>query len=140
MIKIILFACTILVSTTTCRSGQPKDKSSDEQILEMLKTFYTVYITENTKMPIDIAKIESLKKQYCTTTLLQKIQNEEYDYDPFLKAQDCSIEWLNTLSIKRENLNNQYIVTYFDDYSKTNITIKIIIVKELDSYKIDSIM
>lgn len=116
------------------------NKYSEKEIITMIKSFYTAYITETSKMPPDFNKIEVIKKEYCTLSLLNKIEMQELDYDPFLKAQDCDAETLKTLSIKKDiKQKNLFYVSYNDNYTKTEITIKLIIKKENDSYKIDTI-
>lgn len=127
----------IIFSIISCKS---QSYSLDEQVLSMLKDFYTSYITESAKMPPSVSKVNSLKEKYCTAKLLQKIAREEFDYDPFLKAQDCNIEWLKTLAVKKDTTgSNQYCISYTDTYNNTQIVIKLVVAKEKDLYKIDSI-
>jgi len=129
----------MLFSAYSCQSNQPG--STDEQIISMLKDFYTAYIIENAKMPTDYEKINSMKKNYCTANLLNKIEKEEFDYDPFLNAQDSNIEWLNTLTVKKDIKNdNLYKVSYKDTFSGTQVLIKLIVIKEKESYKINAIL
>lgn len=128
----------MLFSAFSCQSNPPS--STDEQI-SMLKEFYKGYITENAKMPIDFAKVNLMKKKYCTANLLSKIEKEELDYDPFLNAQDSNTEWLKTLSVKKDtNGSNLYQVSYKDTYSGKLVVIKLIVIKEKGSYKIDAIL
>lgn len=92
-------------------------------------------------MPPDFEKINSIKKKYCTANLLRKIEKDELDYDPFLNAQDSNIEWIKTLSVKKDTKeNNLYYVSYKDTYNGTQIVIKLIVLKEKESYKIDAIL
>lgn len=140
--KTLAFLFTIgvmLFSTFNCQSNPPS--STDEQIISMLKEFYTAYITENAKMPADFTKINLIKKKYCTANLLSKIEKEELDYDPFLNAQDSNTEWLKTLTIKKDTKeNNLFQVSYKDTYSGTQVIIKLIVIKEMESYKINAIL
>jgi len=135
---IIFFATSIMLLNTVNCNGQPQNKSSDEEIMSMIKSFYTGYITENVKMPPNGSKIFSLKKKYCTTYLINKINNQELDFDPFLKAQDSNIEWLKTLTVKK-NVSKKgfYIVSYTDNNKQ--IIIKLNVIKQNESFKIDSI-
>lgn len=129
----------IMILFNSC--GQAQDNSSDGKIISMLKEFYTSYITENSKMPPNMKNIDSMKRKYCTNSLLYKIKKQELDYDPFLNAQDSNTEWLKTLSITKDsNKTNLYIVSYIDSYSNNKISVKLIIVKEKDSFKINSIL
>ena len=130
----------ILFNMFSCKSNQPQENTSDEQILGMLKSFYSSYITENAKMPLNIAKIKSIEEKYCTINLLSKLENQELDYDPFLKAQDSNIDWLKTLTIKRDSTKQDlYNVSYIEIYSNTKVTIKLIVIKQEEFYKIDSV-
>jgi hypothetical protein len=130
--------CFMLFITISCKS-QPN--SSDEQVLSMLKSFYMSYITENAKMPPNVSKVNSLKEKYCTAKLLRRVEQEELDYDPFLKAQASNTEWLKTLVVKKDKIgNNQYSVSFTDPYNDSQIVIKLIVKIEKESYKIDSIL
>jgi len=66
--------------TFCCKSNQP---TSDEQIVNMLRDFYTSYISENAKMHPNTAKIDSIKAKYCTSNLIHELEDGELDYDPF---------------------------------------------------------
>src|SRR2546430_17492997 len=69
----------------------------DEQVLIMLKNFYTAYMSEfsivktNTMQTFE-TRLDSIKKQYCTTNLIdsinKKFKKNELDYDPLINAQD----------------------------------------------------
>lgn len=135
----MIFFTTILMlfNIVSCK-GQPQIETSDEEIMKMIKDFYTNYITENVKMPPDGSKIFSLKKKYCTTYLLEKINNQELDYDPFLKAQDSNIEWLKTLIIKKDPSKKGFYEVSYTDNTK-QIVIKLTVIKQNESFKIDSI-
>jgi len=121
--------------------------SSDEkQIIGMLKSFYTEYMTTLSKddVRLSVKKIHSLQKTYCTQKLLKELPmlSEQIDADPFLQAQDSNIEYIKTLSIlKSQKIFNQYIVSYIDIYSpnKIKVIIYLTIVKEKNGFKIDSI-
>lgn len=132
----------MLFNAFTCKGNQVQDNFSDEQILSMLKSFYTSYITENSKdFPMNFHNINSIKRKYCTSSLLHKIKKQGLDYDPFLNAQDCDIEWLKTLSIRKDSIrNNLYYVSFISLYNKSTITIKLFVVKQKEQYKIDSII
>lgn len=71
--------------------------------MEMLREFYTLYITENDKKKRDTQRIATIKEKYVTPKLLAKIDSAmlyyELDYDPFVNAQDYDTTWINTLEI-----------------------------------------
>lgn len=106
----------------------------------MLYGFYTSYITETAKMPLNIPNVSSLKEKHCTSKLIRKLKDEELDYDPFLKSQDCDIAWLKSLEIKKdESKDDLYHVSYKDAYSGDKVVIGLVVVKEKDTYKIDDV-
>lgn len=91
-------------------------------------------------MPLNGKKIDSLKSRYCTKRYLDELSSDDdLDYDPFLKAQDYDIEWLKTLTVnKTPEKEMLYIVSYYESYKKARTTIRLKIIKEKGSYKIDS--
>ncbi len=141
---VITFFTVILLFINNYSCIQAQSNGTDEQILKMLNNFYTDYITQMAKdgSP-DMTKIDSIQRKYCTTSLLNKISKglseEELDFDPFLKAQDSNLECLKTLSISKDSSNNLYKVSYLDSYSKAKITIRLIVIKEKENFKIDSV-
>lgn len=117
------------------------DQSSDDPIIKMLTNFYTGYLTEISRIPEDADKIEWIKKEYCTADLLNKLNEQELDYDPFTNAQDIDNNLLKNLIINKDTeSDNLYAVSYPDSYSKNQIIIKLKVIKENDSYKIDDIL
>jgi hypothetical protein len=144
--KTVLFLLTttlMLVSSNSCIQAQNNDK----EIKAMLQEFYTAYITEvasNSPPKLMMRNIDSLQKRYCSVALLKKISDitELMEGDPFLKAQDSDIGYLNTLAVEKDSgKKNQYIVTYIDTYSpnKEKVSIYLTVLKDKDSYKIDAI-
>lgn len=141
---LVAFFTGIVIFFYSCCNFAQNNLSEDQQIRDMLKEFYKIYITQIDKGPINRKKENSIKKKYCTTRLLEAIKNDkELDYDPLIDAQDADIESLKTLSIKKNiGIASGYIVTYessskYDNYEKTSI--KLTVVKEKDGYKIDSV-
>lgn len=142
----------VFVITNSC--GQLKNNPTDKQAEQMLKDFYTKYITVFATEPPGHEgqkKLESLQRQYCTKALVKKIPEliEQTDSDPYLKAQDSDINLLKTLTITKDLQNeNEYIVSYsfdrlvnVDPYKKEKetVVIHLTVVNEDGSYKIDSI-
>jgi len=122
----------------------------EEQIIKTLKVFYREYFLEETKIDTDgragrgtdDAKIELLKKKYCTEIFLTKLRKafkNGLDYDPLANVQDYEMEWYKTLTIKKDKRKrNLYLVNYYPNGE--NLTVKLIIVKDNGIYKIDSIL
>ena len=113
--------------------------SSDKQIRETLKSFYKVYIAENDKMPIDEKKLNSIKRKYCTLKFIKKMKASDLDYDPFVKAQDYDKNWLKTMKINKDSKKNIYVVCFMDTYVKTNICVKLLVLKVNKEFKIDNV-
>jgi hypothetical protein len=117
-----------------------ENNSSEKTAETLLKNFYTEYMTLIASNTLDSKKEEFIKQKYCTKELLNKInkqfEEEELDYDPFLKAQDANLENLSSLKIENVNKDNQYKVRYIDNYSLKKIEINI---QMNDSLKIKSV-
>lgn len=136
---ISFFAISImLLSGSTYLQAQ--DNSFDKQALTMLREFYTSYITEISKAgPPNEKKLNALKRKFCTTSLLKKIEKEEMDFDPFLKAQDSDASILKTLAFKKEPQKNSYVASYVDNNSGNSIAIHLKVINENNALKISSI-
>jgi hypothetical protein len=118
---------------------------SEEQIVKVLRTFYTNYIAEFevdfTKVDVSkIAKrreerIDSVLNKYCTLDLLKEIQ-DAWDYDPFVKGQMIDVRMLDNLTIRKDSDHNDiYYVTYLYGSGKT--TMKFVIINRRGTYKMD---
>jgi hypothetical protein len=136
---ITIFSTIILLFNSF---GYAQTKLSDEiQIKKRLNDFYICYIKENSKTIGNTKTIDAIQKKYCTEKLLNKIKNDELDYDPILNAQDCDILWLKTLKILKDSkMKDLYFVTYIDTFSKKKNTIKLIVIKEDGNFKINEII
>ena len=131
----LLFGCNY------AKSIQAQENKSEKEMICMIKNFYTAYITENSKMPIDTLQIDALKKKHCTTSLLLKLENEDLDYDPFLNAQDCDINMLQSLNIKKAQVaTDVYIISYLAEGHEDPVVIKMKVTKKGDAWMIDEIL
>ena len=116
---------------------------SEKQIENMLHYFYKSYLTELlTRIPPNLERHDSIIKIYCTKKLIKELnENDLLDYDPFINAQDIQDDWYNTFVIKKDSLqNNLYMIMLHDNYDNTIKRIKLVIVKEKNKYKIDSVI
>lgn len=116
-------------------------RPANDAAVQMLKEFYTKYITEITKTSPSTKKLNAIRKQYCTAGLLTRIKEIEVDTDPFLNAQDADDNWLKTLSVSKDSQKSKgvYVVSFLDNESKEKITARLLVVKDGDDYKIDGI-
>lgn len=139
---IVLFFAAIMIFFYSCCNSAQNNTSEDQQIRDMLKEFYTSYMTQISEGK-DLKTARAIPKKYCTIGLLKAIENDkELDYDPLLSAQDADVVWLKTLSIKKNiEIPNGYIITYesTSKYDNEKASIKLTVVKEKDGYKIDSV-
>jgi len=136
LVSLLLTAFVFFSHPVSIQAASPNDAAT-----EMLKEFYTRYITEISKNPPSEKKLHSIRKQYCTAGLLSRMKELQLDYDPFINAQDTDDSWIKTLSVKRhpEKGKGFYIVSFSDTESKTTVTITLSVIKEKDDYKIDGI-
>ena len=111
----------------------------------MLIDFYTQYITESAKIPLNLNRIDSIKQFFCTDSLLNIVNEDDpdvLDYDLFLDSQLCEKEWLNTLSVSVDTINAIYHVSYIYRYMdvETQKTISLKVIKLGEHYKINEIL
>ncbi len=126
---------------TYSQEKQKVNNSSDKEIVQMLKNFYKEYVSESDKMPMNEKKINLIKKRYCTSNLLNKIELLELDYDPFVDAQDFNSTLLKTIEFTKDKKNNNnYKACYVWDFNKKIICVKLSIKKVNKTYKIDDII
>lgn len=110
--------------------------------MEMLREFYTLYITENDKMKRDDLRIATLKEKYVTPKLIAKIDSAmlyyNLDYDPFVNAQDYDTAWIKTLEIAPvpERTNTFDICYTYNKNSKSCTTV--VLVESEGKYMIDN--
>lgn len=101
----------------------------------MLKEFYTSYITENSTFPVNQKKRDAIEHRYCTKNVFNQFEGD-IDYDIFLKSQMVDTLILKTMTFRKDSAkDNLYYVSY--TYNKDHVTIKLLIAKEKDEYKID---
>ena len=145
----ILIVSIMMISVLECnncqaaRHNETNDDHPEGVIESMLRSFYASYLTECSRVSMSNEKLDSIKKAYCTVGFLNHLNRQyeefELDWDPFIAAQLCDTEWLKSLTITKDNQrNNLYNVSFFRyPEDKIKVTIKMIVVKESDNYKID---
>lgn len=115
--------------------------TNQEGQIQIIKDFYTAYILECDKpLPLDFEKIDSLKTKYFTKRLLDKLKEEDLDYDPILNTQDCDKKWIETLKIVPDiNQKGIYTVSYTNGNDKEANQIRLAVTKIAERYLIDDI-
>lgn len=125
-------------SNDTISSSQQAQLSG----MEMLREFYTLYITENDKKKRDDLRIATIKEKYVTPKLIAKIDSAmlyyNLDYDPFVNAQDYDTAWIKTLEIAPvpERTNTFDICYTYNKNSKSCTTV--VLVESEGKYMIDN--
>jgi len=144
--KAKIFIATILFgilfsNTMFSQEKQKINNSSDMDIIQMLKSFYKEYVTENDKLPVNDEKVKLIKKKYCTSKLLKKMSLIEFDSDPFLDAQDIEPTLLKTINFTKDTKsNNIYKACYLAAFNNKTVCVKFRIAKDNNSFKIDDII
>lgn len=124
-----IFFIAVLTVLVSCGQGGRKQSSAANNdqtaAIEMLRVFYTLYITECDKMTTDEKAVASIKNKYLTKELSARLSDVGLEYDPFLNAQDCDKAWIETLEIAPEtDRENAYKVCYrYDNEHKNCITL-----------------
>lgn len=145
---LIIGLASLLIGSVKCADVQ-RDTLDTIQSLnavqEMLIDFYTQYITESAKIPLNLNRIDSIKQFFCTDSLLNIVNEDDpdvLDYDLFLDSQLCEKEWLNTLSVSVDTINAIYHVSYIYRYMdvETQKTISLKVIKLGEHYKINEIL
>lgn len=137
--RIVLFFT--FVSLFSSKISFSQSSFSDEQAIKMLKSFYTEYIGEISIMPMNEEKVQKIKNKYCSEKLINTLNAQEFDNDPFINAQDCEIELLKILNFKKKvKTDNTFIVSYLDNATRNLISIELIVIITDEIYKIDDII
>ena len=87
MIIPALICGTIVLGVSSFKGETPE---------QMLKEFYTQYITAFSRM----SDLTNIKEKFLTEELRKRLDIAKLDYDPFLNAQDCDKAWLKNLEVK----------------------------------------
>lgn len=139
---ICIVISAVFFSAFSCKNTSAQENFSEEKVKQMLKRFYTSYITVNSIA--DGKKSDSVVRKYCTPKLvnyLNKFYSEPPDgdsYDIFLKSQMVDMPMLENLVIRKDSKKNDlYHVSV--THGKAQLTIKLSVVKEREDYKIDHI-
>ena len=130
-----------------CNIVCAQNYGEDIKIRTMLHSFYTTYISAGCE---DLStnyepKLNRILKRYCTAKFVKNLtartETGEIDWDPLINAQDFDPKWILTLSIKR-NISriNQYDISYFDDYSQKECTMKVTVTKQGEDFLINNVL
>lgn len=110
--------------------------NEDELIRSTLNSFYTEYLNQIAKFPVNETKLNSIKKSYCTYRLLHKLDTIELDYDPFTNSQDFDQNTAKKLNLKKKS-DLIYNVSFSNN---SEFTTTLFLLKNENKYYIDSIL
>jgi hypothetical protein len=128
----------LLICITGCNRINAQASFQDKQIKEMLRNFYTEYISEIAKPKTNWTKVDSIRVFFSTSSFIRDYTKLHIDFDPFLFAQLADLDMLKKLDFEKDSiLINIYYVFY--DYANKRIKIKLKIAKENGAYKIDNV-
>jgi hypothetical protein len=135
----LIFSFSILF--TSCKKGNENPEAK-----AMLSKFYKSYISEvasSRDLKQMEIRLDSLKKKYCTKSLIDSI-NVEFedglDYDPFINSQDADSKMLETLSVTYiKNSRGKYLIKYKNNFSNSETKIQATVVDENGKFKISSL-
>ncbi len=130
--------------------NEPLPKDSSQKVVDtlflknekekFLLAFYEEYITELSASSINLEQINLIKSKYCTPKLLNKLLDEELDFDPFLDAQDIDKEILKTLKVTEDSLKNNFIISYSTGFQDEIVEIKLNLLLINNELKINDIL
>jgi hypothetical protein len=114
----------------------PQASSEDEIIHSTLNNFYTEYLSQIDKFPVNEDKLKAIKSDFCSVRLLQKLDTMELDYDPFTNSQDFDSNTANKVNIaKKSDLTYTVSLSNNSEYTTT-----LFLIKKENKYYIDSIL
>ncbi len=143
LFSILVFSCIQknkepIISQLDLKDSKVLNHSENNEIITFLKEFYHLYISENAKNNVDRKYILQLKEKYVSKELLEKLGNENLDYDPFVNAQDYNIDWLQNIQITQvDNKDSTYLISILDNQVKKEIYVAV--KKQDNAYRIISI-
>jgi len=96
----------------------------DSVIVEFLNDFYTEYITLFANY-IGIEPLVKCREAVSDKKLIEKINNSDIDYDPFLNAQDAHEESVKSLEIAKCDEPDIFCISYLTGYMDKRSDIKL---------------
>jgi len=143
---LIFISSIIFIFSFSCAQSQ----NEDEQIIKMLKEFYTAHNAVWTEdIPINIlnTQLDSLQEKYCTPKLKAEAKKYlEQGFDLITNEQGLGIENNSLSVVKDSSMKNTYIVSYESsdaDAANNKIYVQVVInvrvIKENGNYKIDRV-
>jgi hypothetical protein len=151
----LLFTLTLVLVFIACNnkaksSEDRNDKlevvqtnlTEEEQVKNMLTEFYTLYINVTCgKIPVNIEEMYSIVRKYTTNRTFMQWNNPEPGYDLFLDANYCETDWINTLSVRKDSIdNNVYVVSWNVNTEEKQKIVRLRILQTAEDYKIDEIL
>lgn len=137
-----IFACDTNQPRTVNKTSAESQKTFKDDATERLKTFYSAYIYEMSKLPEDSVRINKLIQEYCTasyaTRLRELYEQGELDADPFIDLQDFDTGWVNTLTIQNKK-SDEYSVCFMDPTFKEPHCVNVHVANIEGAWKINDV-
>lgn len=140
-LKVPFFLIMSLIFITGNNCAQAQNTPADK-VITMLKDFYTAYMTQFPDIsPSRKQKLQAILKKYCTVNLIKKIPKlaDQIDSDPILNAQDSDAAWAKSLVIEKDPKKADVFAVSYRDGGNTLTTIHLKVVKQNDTYKVDTV-
>jgi hypothetical protein len=149
----ILLIVSLMMIISSC--GIAQNNNSEKPAEAMLLDFYSkhFYIWENTPVsntcPVTVLyeKLDSLMQKFCTSKLRKEVRKVFDNVGGDLLTNNLIGDLNENLKVVKDaKMENDYIVsflaTYFDapgGHSKKQVAVHVTVIKEGESYKIDSV-
>jgi hypothetical protein len=143
---LLLFSCTLFACASPQQNNQRSTAASSSDSLtqvinapiQFITGFYLGYITYQTNPKYTQNDVKKLLKNSCTSELLQKIEKEQPDNDPFLNAQDVDKNWLRNLAVKKIS-ENEFVVSYKLTNEERRVEIPVQVKQTTSGFRIASV-
>ena len=94
----------VLVLNWNLLACQKQAQNTDDKAINMLRDFYTLFLSETCQERPDWEKVDSILKKYTTANLRKqwKELSDKMDYDLLIDGQFCLKEWIKTMKISKD--------------------------------------
>lgn len=134
---LLLFSSCIFKSNKQHLSNKKFDCDSTA-ILLTLKSFYFEYVNEWEGSFESEKKLDNLRKRYCSEKFYKYLTEDTLYYDPIINGQDVQSHWANSLTVHKDNSDAcLFQVCFYDSYSNESHCVKLSMIFERDTWKIN---
>ena len=105
---------------------------------EELAAFYRGYLAASSKVPVDAAQVDALRRAHVTAAFQKKLQQAELDADPFLNAQDVDEGWAAQVRVAADGAPDRYRVCLGAEGPAAHCVL-VRVVLEANAWRIDGV-